>query len=633
MSAHDEAHKPAFTALALSALGVVFGDIGTSPLYTLKECLHASAEATGHHLNLADVYGLLSLIFWSLLLVVTVKYITFIMKADFRGEGGIFALLGLVPESQRKPTEGRLPWVAILVVVGAALLYGDGVITPAISVLSAVEGIGIAKPELANMVVPITCAILIGLFSIQFYGTELVGRLFGPVMLMWFGTIALLGIWHLSHHPEILKSLSPHHAFGYFQRHGMHGGLVLGSVVLAVTGGEALYADMGHFGIAPIRAVWLWLVFPALLLCYFGQGALVLADPAAAKNPFYAMVPTGGWTIALVILSSLATIIASQALISGAFSLTRQAMHLGYFPRVTIKHTAHHSEGQIYIPEINWMLAIGCLFLVLTFQSSAKLASAYGIAVTGTMVITSLVFYVVTRETWGWSRLKAGAVLALFLAIDVPFFAANTVKLADGGWVPVAIGIVLISAMLIWNKGRTLMAQHHLTRLPTLQEALPIIESRVAARVPGTAVFLASSPDRVPAIMLHQIERMRVLHENVVLMTIQRSFEPVVESAQRVVFSSAEHGIYRVIACYGYMETPDVPALVEAARAAGFVKAPADEVTYFLGRENILASDAGAMKKFPESIFAFLQRNSISADKSFGIPAKQVVEMGVQIDL
>ncbi|RYZ62173.1 MAG: potassium transporter Kup, partial [Proteobacteria bacterium] len=415
--------------LCLGALGVVYGDIGTSPLYTLKECLLVTAERGP--VQPADVYGILSLVFWALMLVVTVKYLLFIMRADNRGEGGIFALLALVPERLR--TRGtQASWIAVLAVVGAALLYGDGAITPAISVLSAVEGLVIARPGMHEWVVPLTVAILVGLFSVQRFGTAAVGKLFGPVMVVWFATLAVLGTSHIVHHPAVLGAMLPTHAVGYFARHGWHGYLILGSVVLAVTGGEALYADLGHFGIRPIRGSWTFFVMPALLLGYFGQGALVLEHPEAMANPFFAMVPPGPWTIVLVLLSSLATVIASQALISGAFSLTRQAMQLGYFPRVTIRHTARDAEGQIFIPQINTLLMVGCIALVLTFRSSTRLAAAYGIAVTGTMAITTILYYVVARTAWSWSLAKTLPLLVVFLVVDLAFFGANAFKFADG---------------------------------------------------------------------------------------------------------------------------------------------------------------------------------------------------------
>src|SRR6516165_5418687 len=420
-------HGASLAALSLGALGVVFGDIGTSPLYTLKECL---LTLGGPEAQAEGLFGVLSLMFWALLMVVTVKYVCFIMRADNHGEGGIFALLAIVPERFRKAAKpsGRATAMALLAVIGAALLYGDGVITPAISVLSAIEGLTVASDKLEPAVVPLTCAILVALFAVQRRGTGGIGKVFGPIMAVWFTTLASLRLYHIAQRPEILAALSPHHAVHYFVTHGPQGGLILGSVVLAVTGGEALYADMGHFGLRPIRLSWTFFVLPSLVLCYLGQGALVLGDRKTAENPFFAMVPEGPATYALVLLSSVATVIASQALISGAFSLTRQAMLLGYLPRMTIKHTAYHTEGQIYIPRVNYLLALGSIGLVLVFRQSVRLAAAYGIAVTGTMTITSILFYIVSRHTWGWSRWKAGALLVLFLSFDVPFLLANLFK-------------------------------------------------------------------------------------------------------------------------------------------------------------------------------------------------------------
>jgi len=627
-SGHRPGH-PAFAALSLAALGVVFGDIGTSPLYTLRECL----SGEGHAPRPGDVLGVLSLIFWSLTFVVTVKYLVFVMRADYKGEGGIFALLGVVPERLRKVEHGKITPIAFLVVLGAALLYGDGAITPAISVLSAVEGMAIAKPSLAALTVPVTCVILLGLFAIQRRGTGSVGRLFGPVMLLWFGTIGLLGLWHIAQYPAILAALSPHHAVAYFAEHGLQGALILGSVVLAVTGGEALYADMGHFGVSPIRFVWLALVFPALVLCYFGQGALALRDPAALQNPFFAMVPTGVATVALVLLSSAATVIASQALISGAFSLTRQAMQLGYFPRVTIKHTADHTEGQIYIHEVNWLLAAMCIFLVLAFRASDRLASAYGIAVTGTMTITSIVFYVVMRETWGWSRARALPILLLFLSFDIPFFVANTFKLMDGGWVPVVIGMVIITAMLIWNRGRTLVLEQANGRLPRVNDALSRIRAQLVARSPGTAVYLTSTPDRMPSALIHQVECLRVLHEHVVLLNIQIADVGVVPAAERLDVLELGDGFYQVTAHYGFVEQPNIMDLMTATQISDVFPFAPENTTYFLGRETILARETGGMGKVAEGVYAFLQRNAVAADRHFGIPPAQAFEVGTQIDL
>jgi KUP system potassium uptake protein len=623
-------HKSTLAALTLGALGVVFGDIGTSPLYTLRECLHGTGSGVPVQ---EDVYGLLSLIFWSLTMVVTVKYLTFIMRADNNGEGGIFALLAVVPEKLRMKSAKKISVIALIVVVGAALLYGDGAITPAISVLSAIEGLTVVRPSLAPAVIPITCVILVVLFAVQKRGTGAVGALFGPIMLVWFFTIGALGAYQVAQQPQVLTALSPHHAVRYFAAHGMPGFLVLGSVVLAVTGGEALYADMGHFGARPIRVAWLALAMPALVLCYFGQGALILRDPSTATNPFFSMVPAGGATLALVGLSSVATVIASQALISGAFSLTRQAMQLGYFPRVTIKHTAAHTEGQIYIPQINWILAVGCLLLVVGFQKSDRLASAYGIAVTGTMALTSLVYYVVMRNTWKWSKAVCLAVLFLFLSFDVPFFAANTVKILDGGWVPVLIGVGFIAAMLIWSKGRTLIVEEYLRRSATMEHALPPLLARVVARLPGTGIFMSSTTTHAPPVLVHMIERERALHERVVILTVVTQTVPEVPEERRLEVRSLGHGIYQAIASYGFMQEPNVPSvLVDAASLLGLSIDPL-QTTYYLGRESVQGGQKGGMGSFAESLFSYLQRNAVTADRHFHIPPRQVIEIGIQLDL
>jgi KUP system potassium uptake protein len=626
--------RASVAALTLGALGVVFGDIGTSPLYTLRECLHgAGAGAGGAPAATSDVYGLLSLVFWSLTLVVTVKYLTFVMRADNHGEGGIFALLAVVPERLRMKGTKRISWVALAVVAGAALLYGDGAITPAISVLSAIEGLTVARPSLSGLVLPLTCAILLTLFVVQKRGTGAVGALFGPVMLAWFLTIGVLGAYQVIQGPRVLLALSPHHAIHYFAAHGMPGFLVLGSVVLAVTGGEALYADMGHFGARPIRIAWLFVAMPALVLCYFGQGALVLRDPAALDNPFFALVPPGAPTLALVGLSSAATVIASQALISGAFSLTRQAMLLGYFPRVMIKHTAAHTEGQIYIPQINWLLAVGCLLLVLGFQKSDRLASAYGIAVTGTMALTSVVYYVVMRHTWKWPLPVAGGVLALFLSFDVPFFAANTVKILDGGWVPVLIGVGFIAAMLVWSKGRALTVEEYIRRSARIEDAVPRLLPRCAARVPGLAVFMSSSRTHAPPILVHVIERERALKEHVLLLTVVTDTIPQVPVERWVSVNPLGSGVYQAIATYGFMQEPDVPAIVREVTSRIGLRFDAEDTTYYLGREAVLATSKGAMGQFAESLFSYLQRNAVAADRHFKIPPGQVIEIGIQLDL
>jgi KUP system potassium uptake protein len=626
----SHAHKASFKGLALGALGVVFGDIGTSPLYTLKECLHAAGHEKATQ---ADLYGILSLIFWSLTAVVTVKYLTFIMKADNKGEGGIFALLALVPEQLRGAKPGHISAVALFAVMGAALLYGDGIITPAISVLGAVEGLAVADARLSNVVVPISCLILIALFSIQSSGTGLVGKLFGPVMVVWFATLASLGVYHISHNPEILTAVLPHHALNYFLHHGFSGIHILASVVLAVTGGEALYADMGHFGIKPIRFVWLGCVMPSLLLNYFGQGAHALRDPSSMGNPFFEMVP-GGWaTYALVVLSSMAAIIASQALISGAFSLTRQAMQLGFFPRVQIRHTASQMEGQIYIPHVNYLLAVGCLGLVIAFGSSSRLAAAYGIAVTGTMAITSAMYFLVVRQSWNWSLGKALSLLFLFLAFDLPFLAANLGKFLDGGWVPVLIGGAVLIVMVLWNRGRTLIAHRYRLRFPSKESARQRVEARLSARVPGTAVFMASSADMLPPVLVHHVERSRALQEHVILLTIQVAGEPYLPEANRYDVAHLEDGFHRVVVRFGFMEEPNVLPILEAAVRQHGIPFGDRDVTYYLGRENFVASSKGHMGVIAESIFAFLQKNAVAADRFFGLPHRHVVEIGTQMDL
>jgi KUP system potassium uptake protein len=631
--------RTSLAALALCALGVVFGDIGTSPLYTLKECLHA---AGGDKASVADLYGILSLMFWALVMVVTVKYLIFIMRADHNGEGGIFALLAIVPERFRAcaPHSGKVTAMALLAVIGASLLYGDGVITPAISVLSAVEGLAVASRRLEPLVVPLTCIILIALFAIQRRGTGDVGKLFGPIMLVWFLTMAALGIYEIAHRPEILGALSPHHGALFFYHRGIYSLLILGSVVLAVTGGEALYADMGHFGIKPIRLAWSFFVLPSLVLGYLGQGALLLGDGTGTaidaryiENPFFAQVPNGIATYLLVALSSAATVIASQALISGAFSLTRQAMLLGYLPRVTIKHTAYHTEGQIYIPEVNNMLAVGCIMLVLTFRESVKLAAAYGIAVTGTMAITSILYYIVVRHTWGWSRLKAGSILCLFLAFDIPFLIANMFKFFDGGYVPMLIGASLIAGMLIWSRGRTALMERYFTKFPTMDAARPLLDRWLCSRVPGSAVFLAPTAEHVPPVLMHLVERGRSLHQTVVLLTVLERPVPEVAPESRYELTDLGQGFYKLIVWFGYMEEPLLlPVLREIARIEG-IPLDVDAATYFVGHETIVASEAGSISRIPEAVFSYLNRNAVHEERRYGMPLEQVVEIGTQIDL
>lgn len=627
-------------ALTLGAIGVVFGDIGTSPLYAFKECIHGEHPLAPSSEN---VLGVLSLIVWSLTLVVSVKYLLFVMRAHNEGEGGIFALLALAPAAMRG--KGRsIGIVAMLVIVGAALLYGDGMITPAISVLSAVEGLGTEAAALKTYVVPITCVILLALFWIQSGGTERIGRLFGPIMVVWFLAIGGLGAFHLSKNPDVFRALDPRWGIQFFEVHKLKGGLVLGSVVLAITGGEALYADMGHFGARPIRIAWLGLVFPSLLLAYFGMGAMVLANPAAAENPFYAMVPRGGATYALVALATAATIIASQALISGAFSLTHQAVQLGFFPRVTIRHTSGEAEGQIYVPEINWLLSGACIALVLLFEESSKLAAAYGIAVTGTMAITSIIFFVVTRATWGWSLARALPVLVLFLSFDIPFFLANAAKFFHGGYVPILIGAAFFTTMVVWRRGRRMLSDALGRRTKPVDEFLeelclldkadskPGPNPRVRHRLKGTAVVMASNPEGIPPTLVHHVDRLHVLHDTLVILTIVTARVPYVPEGKRTEVVALGGGLHRVIGTYGFMDTPDVPKLLEEAKKNG-LQADIDDVTYFLGRETILGLPTGEMGEIEESFFGLLSRNSRPATAHFRVPPDKVIEIGTQIDL
>jgi KUP system potassium uptake protein len=616
-------------ALAFGALGVVFGDIGTSPLYALKECV---SKEHGVPPTPANVLGLLSLIFWALMMVVTVKYLTFIMRADNQGEGGILALLALVPDKLRGKG-ASVGWIAALVVFGAALLYGDGIITPAISVLSAIEGLEVATDKLKPIVVPLTCVILVGLFAVQKRGTAGIGKVFGPIMVVWFLSLAVMGLVYITKNPAVLVALSPVHAVRFFVEHGLHGVVVLGSVVLAITGGEALYADMGHFGRAPIRLAWYALVLPALVLNYFGQGALLLANPAASENPFFALVPTGALTYALVALSAAATVIASQALISGAFSLTHQAVQLGFLPRVTVKHTSDETEGQIYIPEVNWGLAIACIALVLAFRESSKLAAAYGIAVTGTMGITSVVYFVVLRQTWRWPLLKALPLLILFLAWDLPFFASNLLKFMDGGYVPMLVGVLFFSLMIIWKRGRAFLAQYFHDTSPPLDAFLADLDDKVKARVPGTAVFLTSSDHETPPVLVHHVRHNKALHQQVILLTVRTEHVPRVDRGQVFELTELSRGFHRIVVHSGFMQTPDVPTLLREAAAEKGVPIDFADITYYLGRETFLATDAGKMGRFTEGLFGFMARNAGSPTLYFGLPPDRVVELGMQVDL
>ena len=620
--------------LAVGALGIVYGDIGTSPLYAIKECFgpeHKLAAST------ANVLGILSLVLWALVLVVVFKYITFVMRADNEGEGGILALFALVnPRSSLKPGEkGRRRTMVLLMLglFGAALLYGDGMITPAISVLSAVEGLEVATHAFQPYVVPITVAILVALFVVQKRGTASVAAIFGPAMLVWFAAIAAVGVPVIVRNPEVLKAANPLYGLAFLRQHGTHGFLVLGSVVLAITGGEALYADMGHFGKQPIRVAWYSVVFPALLANYFGQGALLIErGQAAVGNPFYGLAH--GWVLyPMVIIATLATVIASQALISGAFSLTQQAVQLGYWPRVRIVHTSGEAAGQVYIPEINTLLMVACVALVLGFRASSNLAAAYGIAVTGTMTITSLLFYAVARKRWGWSKLAAGGLVGLFLVVDLAFLIANLNKIESGGWFPIAMAAAVFIVMTTWRRGRAELGARMAEGMMPIDLFMIDLEATKPYRVKGTAVFMTSTMGGIPPVLLHHFKHNKVLHEQVVLLSVVTEDVPVVSGKDRVALENLGHGFYRITAHYGFMQNPNVLKTLRRAQLHGGLDINPETTSFYLGRETLLVTGKGRMARWRKTLFAFLSRNSRTATAFFGLPPNRVVEMGAQIEL
>lgn len=627
-SENHSLQKTRLLALTLGALGVVYGDIGTSPLYAIKECfhgLHAIALTEG------NILGVLSLVFWSLTMVVSFKYVAFILRADNRGEGGVFALLALIPSDKKRISPQMRSIVVIAGIFGAALLYGDGVITPAISVLSAVEGLEVATKAAAPLVVPATCLILLGLFSVQRRGTESIGKIFGPVMIMWFLVIASLGAKEIVNQPRILLAIDPLWAYRFFAANHLHGMVVLGSVVLCITGGEALYADLGHFGRGAIRLSWLGLAFPALLLNYFGQGALLLEHPDLAYNPFYGLVPRV-ILYPMVVLSTVATIIASQAMISGVFSLTQQAVQLGYSPRVQIVHTSHETRGQIYVPAVNYGLMVACIGLVLAFRESSRLAAAYGIAVTATMTITSILYFFVISRTWRWAPWKAASLVTLFLIFDIAYFGANLLKVVDGGWFTLTVATGIMVAMVTWRDGRSYLAQKLLaTRLP-IELFLEDVAQHKPQRVYGTAVFMSVSPVGTPTALLHHLKHNHVLHEKVVLLTIRSVDVPYVPPKERLKIEDLGMGFYRVIAWYGFMQKPDVPEIMELAQGQGLTADP-ETTTYYIGRESLIIAGDSKMMPWRKKLFAFMSRNAGTVTSYFGIPPDRVVELGVQIQL
>ena len=618
----------------MAALGIVYGDIGTSPIYAFKECF---APGHGAPVSASNVLGVVSLILWSLLLIVTVKYLVYVLRADNKGEGGILALLSLAfPEAKTGHRSRLAKSFAAIGIGGACLLYGDGIITPAISVLGAVEGLKMAGAGLDRFILPISVIIILVLFAAQRFGTAKVGRIFGPITLVWFVAIAVLGIRGILMQPEILKAFNPLHGLSFLAGHGKIGLVVLGSVVLAVTGGEALYADMGHFGPRPIRLAWFVAVFPALVLNYLGQGALLLAQPEIAAtstfNPFYQLCPQ--WALyPLVILATAAAIIASQALISGAYSLTMHAIQLGYMPRLLIEHTSEHERGQIYMPQVNFALMVACLGLIFGFKTSENLASAYGVAVTFTMVTTTLLFFFASQRVFGWSRLHASLVAGGMLMVEGPLAIANLLKIPHGGWFPLLIAGAMFLIMSTWKTGRRLVWERlRISAMPAVKFVADMAK-KDPLRVAGTAVYMASSPHTTPMALLHNLKHNKVLHKRVVFFTICVDEDPVVDKAHRLEVERMESGFWRVQAHYGFMETPNIQAILRQC-AEHDLEFHEMDTTFFLSRETVIPkADNGGMNIWQEHMFAIMVRNALSATAYFRLPANRVVELGMQVEI
>jgi len=620
--------KRSTPAIIVAALGVVFGDIGTSPLYALKEAFN---PAHGIPLNSASILGVISMLFWAIVIVVGLKYVLFVMRADNHGEGGVLALMAL---SLRRPRRGSkaIILLTMLGIFGACMFYGDAVITPAISVISAVEGLRIAAPHLAQFVLPITLAILLILFWLQRHGTEVVGKLFGPIMLLWFVTLAALGIWQIVRSPIVISALNPIYALRFISEHMLQAYVVLGSVFLVLTGAEALYMDMGHFGAQPIRRAWYGLVMPALVLNYFGQGALLLSQPQAIVNPFYLLAPH--WALPfLVVLATLATVIASQAVISGAFSLTKQAIQLGYVPRMKIRHTSDQTIGQIYIPLINWLLLIVIICIVLSFKSSANLAAAYGIAVTTTMVITTLLACFVMLKVWRWNKFWVALISVIFMTIDLAFFGANLLKIAEGGWLPLSIGAALFFLLMTWHKGR------HILRARTAAEGValqPFVESLLSSpphRVSGNAIYLTGSDTLVPVALLHNLKHNKILHERTVLLTFVTHDVPYIDEHHRLALKELGGGIFSVRADYGFNETPDVKAILRLLEKQHNMVFELMDTSFFLARETVIPTQLPGMTIWRERVFAWMHQNAAKPTDFFSIPANRVVELGTKIEI
>jgi KUP system potassium uptake protein len=626
-AAAQDTTRTSTLALTVGAVGVVFGDIGTSPIYTMRE---AFSERYGLAASLDNVLGVLSLIFWALILIVTLKYVIFMLRADNRGEGGIMALLSLVLRVTKRGTRKR--WLLMsLGLFGAALFYGDGMITPAISVLSAVEGLEVATPALQPFVIPVTIVIVVLLFLVQRKGTGTVGALFGPITLIWFGVLALLGVLSIAQYPTVLSALNPIHAVAFFTEHKFAGFLVLGAVVLAVTGSEAIYTDMGHFGKKPIRIAWSLVALPALALNYFGQGALILRDPQTLAHPFYYMAPE--WALyPLVGLATAATVIASQAVISGTYSLTRQAIQLGYCPRLDIFHTSESEIGQIYMPWINWTLMLAVIALVVGFGSSSNLASAYGVAVTAMLTIDTILAFVVVTTLWKWSKWVAVPLLVIFLFIDISFFSANIHKLLHGGWFPILIGVVLFTLFATWRRGRGLLMKRLAPGAIGIQPFIESVTQHPPTRVPGTAVFLTAATEGVPHALLHNLNHNKVLHERIVLLTVQNDDIPHVDDSERLEIEQLAPDFYRMVVHYGFKDEPDVPSALELARQHG-LEFSMMETSFFLSRQTLVPKLGREMSLWREKVFAIMARNASSATGYFKIPANRVVELGTRIEL
>ncbi len=627
-SKQEEPRGRYLAGLAVAALGVVYGDIGTSPLYALREAFHGPH---GIPVTPDNVMGVLSLVFWSLVLVVTIKYHIVIIRADNKGEGGVVALMALVNGSRVARGLSPRKIMVVLGIFGAALIYADGALTPAISVMSAVEGLEVATPALAYWVVPLTLIILVGLFWFQRHGTARIGAIFGAVMVLWFATLAVLGLLHIVGRPGVLAAVSPYYAARFAAENVGRTLIVLGAVFLVVTGGEALYADLGHFGHRAIQYAWFSVAFPALLLNYFGQGALLLSDPAAAVNPFYHMAPT--WALyPLIALATAAAIIASQAVISGSFSLTRQAVQLGYSPRLQIDHTSSREIGQIYVPAVNWGLMLLTCALVLGFGNSSNIAGAYGVALSTLMVMTTFMFYVMSREVWRWSFTRAALVVGVFLAMDIPFLAANALKIQHGGWVPLAIAIVLYLLMTTWKRGREILSKRMLEKTVPLKLLLADLAAEPPIRVPGTAVFMYGSVDGTPPALIHNLAHNKVLHEKIVFLTVVTEDVPHLPAVERVTVKRIGKGFHSVVARYGFTEDPDILEVLAACKVQQ-LDIPIEGTTFFLGRETVIASERPGMSVWRESVFAFMTRNALRATAFFKIPPNQVFEVGSQVEL